>query len=113
MRSFSPLRAADPAEPTGGSKPEETPATPKVVAKTPIKTPREISLEKELAKVQDDLAGLKTWQGEVNAFMGETFPQGKPVKVPVKQAKPGELAPAATPAAAPRHEVDAFLFGKA
>lgn len=112
MRLFSPLRAADPADPTGG-KPEETPASPKVVAKTPIKTPREISLEKELAKVQDDLAGLKTWQSEVNAFMGEAFPQGKPVKVPVKKADPAApTAAPATPAAPKRHALDAFLFGE-
>ena len=112
MRIFSPLRAADPADPTGGGKTEETPTTPKVVAKTPIKTPREISLEKELAKVQDDLAGLKTWQSEVNAFMGEAFPQGKPVKVPVKKADPAPTSAPATPAAPKRHALDAFLFGE-
>lgn len=113
MRYLSPsLRlAADPADPAGGN-PAEPPASPKVVAKTPIKTPRELSLEKELAKVQDDVAALRDWQKEVNGFMGDAFPQGKPVKVPIKKADPALPPTPATPAK-PRHELDTLLFGQA
>jgi hypothetical protein len=113
--AFSPRLAADPADPTGG-KPDETPASPKVVAKTAIKTPRELSLEKELAKMQDDVASLRDWQKEVNGFLGDSFPQGKPVPVKIKQVATPAIASPSTPAAAPakpRHEVDSFLFGQA
>lgn len=76
------LLAPDPAEGNGGTPdptpapkpgtpPPPTPNTPKLVAKTPLKTPREIALEKDVSKLQDEITGLRETVDEINNFLGE------------------------------------------
>jgi hypothetical protein len=85
------LLAPDPIE-GGDNKPADkpadkpaAPATPAEVKKTPLKTPNEIRLEKEVATLRDELDGFKGWRDEVNASL-ETLQIGKPSSVPVNKS---------------------------
>lgn len=85
LRKFAfQLLAPDPADPGDPGKtdpkpdpktapapdkkpdPDQPPGSPVVVKKSPIKTPAEIRLEKEVAYLRDELDGFKTWREDVN-----------------------------------------------
>lgn len=64
------------------------PPSPAAVKKTPLKTPREIELEKKLSVVEDKLTTLEGWQKEVNSWMeGLDLNAGKAVPVPIYDKK--------------------------
>lgn len=67
------------------------PGSAKIVAKTPIKTPNEIRMEKELAAMRDEVDGLKGWQGEVNSALEGLNVGALSAPVPVKR---GTVKPA-------------------
>jgi hypothetical protein len=67
--SGDPAPGTPPPDPTPSGDPPPPKGTPKIVAKTQLKTPNEIRLEKELAAVRDELDGLKGWKSEVDAAL--------------------------------------------
>jgi hypothetical protein len=85
--SGDPAPGTPPPDPTPSGDPPPPKGTPKIVGKTPLKTPNEIRLEKELAAVRDELDGLKGWKSEVDATL-EGLQIGAPGNV---QVKPGSV----------------------
>jgi len=87
--------ADDHKEPTANPPPPksgEPPASPGAVKKTPLKTPREIQLEKDVAKLQDRQDTLEAEIGGVKDFLeGLEIGGPKPVEI-----KPGKIVPAKT-----------------
>ena len=103
------LLAPDPVDPASppAPQPPAAPATPKVVAKTPIKTPNEIRLEKEVAGLRDEVDGLKGWKDEVNASL-ESLNVGAPPKPAPVKVKP-VIVPTPTPIPTPTPQPPSFL----
>jgi hypothetical protein len=112
------LLDADPAAAGGGGgQPPAPPSTPKQVAKTPIKTPNEIRLEKVVAGLEDKVGTLEEGLRSVNTFLEELNIGGASTPTPVK-VKAGKVAPSADPVQqtpstpASDDSLDAFIWGK-
>ena len=71
-----------------------------VVKKTTIKTPREIELEKVVARLEDKVDGLSAWQKEVTDFMANAWLKPAPAAKPSAPAAGAQVKPKAAAQAA-------------
>lgn len=108
------LLDAAPADGNGGNtqpaNQPAAPASPKIVKNTPVKSPNEIRLEKEVAGLRDEVDGLKGWQNEVNSAL-EGLQVGAPPKPAPVKVKPGTV-PAPTPSPTPQPEAPNGFFAQ-
>jgi hypothetical protein len=108
------LLDADPASaPTGGGQPPAPPATPKAVAKTPIKTPNEIRMEKVIAGLEDKVGSLEESLRSVNSVLEGLNIGAAPAPVKVKPGKVAGPDPSLQPPTPAADEtLDDFIWGK-
>jgi len=98
-----PTPTPDPIPDPGLADPKP-PKSPAIVAKTAVKTPRELSLEKEvkalqgtISRTEDRLDGLENTVSGLDKWLQEIFPGGKkPAPTP-----PQPNTPSKTPAIGP------------
>jgi hypothetical protein len=92
------LPTPDTGEGAGGG---EAPKTPAIVEKTPLKSPKELSLEKQVRTLQGknawletELAGVKGAVGEMRDWLADAFSDGKPThgKAPAPKTPPSASA---------------------
>ncbi len=73
---------------------DDPPKSPKIVAKTPLKTPKELELEGRLKALQtshshleNKVDGLESALKETNAWLEGALPGGRPAAAPARSRK--------------------------
>jgi len=92
MADNSPAPDLDDKAPKPEPKDAAPPASPPTVKKTPLKTPREIELEKKVSVLEDKTTALEGTITEINNFLADLgIGSGKPA--PKLDADPAKPAP--------------------
>jgi len=78
---------ADQKPPVPAGETGQQPSSPAIVNKTPIKSPREIQLEKKVSVLEDKVGGIEGTLGELNKWLADMLPGGKPPPTP-KETSP-------------------------